>query len=101
MSEGSAEFYRGPHDGLVLNVDEILRYCQLVRMQSEDRERLFAMMPALVEWDRVIRGDRDEETPFDALYAYELHRSGEGAAFLFRTHDEFAEAVEESRSAVD
>src|SRR5262249_19232536 len=31
--ETSAEFHRGPHDGLVLDVDEIRNFCVLVRMQ--------------------------------------------------------------------
>jgi hypothetical protein len=89
----SAEFYRGPHDGLVLNVDEIKRFCHLVRMRSEDEERLFAMMPTLIEWNRVIRGELDADGPFDRLYPYELERKGGRAAFLFRRHDEFADAA--------
>jgi hypothetical protein len=93
VSEASAEFYRGPHDGLVLGVDEIRRYCHLVRMGGEDRERLFAMMPALLEWDRVIHGDLDKDGPFDTLYAYELERRGDEAVFLFRGHDEFVDAA--------
>jgi hypothetical protein len=96
VSEASAEFYRGPHDGLVLDIDEIKRYCPLVRTRSEDEERLFAMMPALLEWDRVLRGDLDKDGPFDMLYPYELERKGEGVAFLFRRHDEFADAVEDA-----
>jgi hypothetical protein len=95
MSEASAEFYRGPHDGLVLDIDEIQRFCNLVRMGGEDRERLFAMMPTLLEWKRVVRGDLDKDGPFDTLYAYELEQHGNGAAFMFRRHDEFAGAVEE------
>jgi hypothetical protein len=93
MGETAAEFYRGPHDGLVLDIDEIKRYCHLVKMRG-DEERLFAMMPALWEWDRVVRGDLDKDGPFDTLYPYELERREDGAAFLFRRHDEFAEAVE-------
>ena len=68
----------------------------MVKMKSQDQERLFAMMPALWEWDRVMRGDLDKDGPFDTLYPYELERRGDGAAFLFRRHDEFAEAVEQS-----
>jgi hypothetical protein len=90
----TAEFYRGPHDGLVLDIDEIRRYCHLVTMQGEDQERLFAMMPTLVEWNHVVRGDLDKDGPFDTLYAYELERREDGPAFLFRRHGEFAEAVQ-------
>jgi hypothetical protein len=91
----SAEFFRGPFDGLVLDIDEIKRYCHLVRMRAEDEQRLFVMMPSLFDWDRVVRGDLDKDGPFDTLYPYELERRGDGAAFLFRRHDEFTEAVEE------
>jgi hypothetical protein len=96
VSGVSAEFYRGPHDGLVMDIDDIERFCHLVRLGSTDEERLFAMMPALLEWDRVIRGDLDRDGPFDSLYAYELEQRGGRAAFWFRRHDEFAEAVDES-----
>jgi hypothetical protein len=77
----------------VLDIDDIKRFCHLVRIGGEDEERLFAMMPALLEWDRVIRGDLDKDGPFDRLYPYELERRDRGAAFLFRGHDEFAEAA--------
>jgi hypothetical protein len=93
MSEASAEFYRGPHDGLVLNADEIKRFCTLVRLKGEEEERIFAMMPALLEWSRVLRGEQDKDGPFDMLYPYELESKGEGVAFFFRRHDEFADAV--------
>jgi hypothetical protein len=96
MSEASAEFYRGPHDGLVLDVDEITRYCHLVRMGSDEEARLFAMMPTLLEWGHVIRGNIDKDGPFDTLYAYELERTEQGAAFLFRSHEEFTAAAEGS-----
>jgi hypothetical protein len=94
MPGTAAEFYRGPHDGLELDIDEIKRFCPLVRTRSEDEERLFAMMPALLEWDRVIRGDLEKDGPFGMLYPYELERHGDRAAFMFRRHDQFAEAVE-------
>jgi hypothetical protein len=90
----TAEFYRGPHDGLVLDIDEIKRYCHLVKMQSDDEERIFAMMPTLTEWNHIIRGNLDKDGPFDTLYPYELVQRDDAAAFLFRGHDEFAEAAE-------
>jgi hypothetical protein len=96
MSGVAAEFYRGPHDGLGLNLDEIRRFCHLVRVEGGDEERLFAMMPTLGDWHRVLRGDLDRNGPFDRLYPYELKRRGDGAAFLFRRHDEFVAAVEDN-----
>jgi hypothetical protein len=90
------EFYRGPHDGLVLHVDELKRFCHLVRMRGEDQDRVFAMMPTLLEWDHVIRGDLDKDGPFDSLFPYEFERRGNRGAFLFRRHDEFADAASRS-----
>ncbi len=94
MPETAAEFYRGPHDGLVLDIGEIKRDCHLVQMHGDDEERLFAMMPTLIEWNHIIRGNLDKDGPFDALYPYELERHGDRAAFLFRRYAEFSEAVE-------
>jgi hypothetical protein len=94
MSGTAAEFYRGPHDGLVLDIDVIKRYCHLVRIGDDEEARLFALMPTLIEWKYIIRGDLDKDGPFDRLYPYELERRDGGAAFLLRRHDEFAEAVE-------
>src|SRR5262245_62550064 len=87
----TAEFYRGPHDGLVLDIDEIRRYCHLIQAGDDEEARLFALMPTLVEWNHIIRGELDKDGPFDTLYAYELERRDDGAAFLFRRHDEFGE----------
>ena len=81
MSEPEAEFYRGPHDGLVLKIGDIRRYCHLVRMQGDGEERLFAMMPALPDWERVMCGDLPADGPFDTLFPYELLPRDDGAAF--------------------
>jgi hypothetical protein len=91
-----AEFHRGPHDGLVLDFDEIRHFCHLVIMKGDEGDRLFAMMPALPDRERVMSGDLDKDGPFDTLYAYELERRDDGAAFRFCRHDEFGEAVEQS-----
>jgi hypothetical protein len=53
-------------------------------------------MPALADWERVRSGDLDKDGPFDSLYAHEFERRRDGAAFLFRRHDEFGGAVESS-----
>jgi hypothetical protein len=94
MPGTAAGFYRGPHDGLVLSIDEIKHYCHLVRTCGDDGERLFALMPTLIECKHVVCGNIDKDGPFDTLYPYELERRDDGAAFLFRRHEEFAEAVE-------
>jgi hypothetical protein len=92
----AAEFYQGPHDGLVLSIDEIKRYCHLVRTGGDEEARLFALMPTLIEWNHIISGDLDKDGPFETLYPYELEHRDDGAAFLFRRRDEFAEAIEGS-----
>lgn len=90
----AAEFLRGPHDGLMLDVDDLTRYCHLMRTRGED-QRYFAMMPTLVEWNQIMRGRLDKDGPFDSLYPYELELREDRPVFLFRSHDEFAEAVGE------
>jgi hypothetical protein len=64
----AVKFYRGPHDGLVLEIGEIKRFCPLIGMEGEDGGRLFAMMPAPGDWDRLLRGDQDKDGPFHRLY---------------------------------
>ena len=40
----AAEFHRGPHDGLVLKMEEIYSWCRLVRAKKGTELRLFAMI---------------------------------------------------------
>jgi hypothetical protein len=97
VPRASVEFVGGPHDGLVLDVDERERFCHLVRLRGEDRDRDFAMMPPLLEWDRVIRGDLDRDGPFETLFPYPFERRGDRGALLFRRRDEFTDAASRSR----
>lgn len=78
----------------MLDIDEIRRYGHLVRTGYDEEARLFALMPTLIEWKHILRGDLDEDGPFDTLYPYERERRDDGAAFLPRRRDEFREAVE-------
>jgi hypothetical protein len=55
---------------------------------------MLALMPTPIEWNHVLRGERDRDGPFTTLYPYELERRDGGAAFLLRRHAEFREAVE-------
>ena len=96
MFATSAEFHRGPHDGLVLDFDEIQHFCHLLVIEGGEGDRLFAMMPAPPDWERVMSGDLDKDGPFEELYPYELERRDGGAAFLFRRHDEFGAVFEQS-----
>jgi hypothetical protein len=90
----AAEFLRGPHDGLLLDINDLVHYCHLVRTQGDEDPRYFAMMPTLVEWKHILRGRMDKDGPFDRLYPYEMELREDRPVFLFRSHDEFAEAVE-------
>lgn len=89
-----AEFIRGPHDGLLLDIDDLIHYCHLVRTEGDEDQRYFAMMPTLVEWKHIVRGRMDKDGAFDRLYPYEMELREDRPVFLFRSHDEFAEAVE-------
>jgi hypothetical protein len=91
----AAEFHRGPHDGLVLKMEQIQSWCRLVRAQKGNDVRLFAMMPSPFDWKKVIKGKLGKEGPFDMVYTYELVRADDGIAFILCGHDEFAEAAGE------
>jgi hypothetical protein len=84
MEIEGAEFHRGPHDGLVLTMDEISQFCQLVGKRSGAEDRLFAMMPSPFDWPRVIEDKLSKAGPFDMLYAYELLATDKGPVFLLR-----------------
>jgi hypothetical protein len=87
----AAEFYRGPHDGLVLKMEQIHSWCRLVKAKKGDEMRIFAMMPSPFDWGRVVSGKLTKEGPFDMLYSYELVKADDGIAFILCGHDEFAE----------
>jgi hypothetical protein len=88
----AADFFRGPYDGLVLEIEQIQSWCRLVRMIRSDEERLFAVMPSPSNWSRVVSGKLPKDGPFDSVYAYELERTETGLAFLLRSADEFSAA---------
>ena len=49
MSEALAEFCSGPHDGLVLSMEKVRRYCHLVKMRRGDEQSIFALMPGFLD----------------------------------------------------
>ena len=89
----AAEFHWGPHDGLVLNLEQIHGWCRLVRAKKGENVRLFAMMPSLIDWGRVVSGKLGKDGPFDTVYAYEMVRANDGIAFILCGHDEFSECA--------
>jgi hypothetical protein len=91
----AAEFHRGPHDGLVLKIEEIHNWCRLVRAKKGKDVRLFAMMPSPFDWGRVVKGLLGKDGPFEMVYAYELVRADDGIAFILCGHDEFSDAAGE------
>lgn len=56
MAEHTAEFFRGPYDGLLLTLEQTRAYCHLVTVSQGEQEKLFVIMPPLLDWDRVVRG---------------------------------------------
>jgi hypothetical protein len=91
----SAEFHRGPYDGLVLKMGQIHSWCRMIKAKKGNDLRLFAMMPSPFDWERVVSGTLGKEGPFDMLYAYELVRADDAIEFILCGHDEFAEATGE------
>jgi hypothetical protein len=88
----AAEFHRGPHDGLLLKLEEIRYWCRLVRARTGEDGRIFAIMPSPFEWVRVVRGMIRKDGPFEMVYPYELVRADDGIAFILCRYDEFSEA---------
>jgi hypothetical protein len=92
----AGEFFRGPHDGLLLTMKQVERYCHLVSIKTGDDERLFAMMPSPVNWKRVILRKMPPDGPFNTVYPYELVVTDSGPVFVMREVDEFSEAGDEA-----
>jgi hypothetical protein len=86
----AAEFLGGPHDGLILSLEEIHRWCHLVRGKNGEKESLFALMPPPLDWEQVVRNDLDKKGPFDTVYCYELLRSDSALVFVLRSPDELS-----------
>ena len=93
-SETAAEFLGGPHDGLILSLEEIRRWCHLVRAKNGEQETLFALMPPPLDWERVVVKKLEKEGPFDSVYFYELLRSDDALVFILRSPDEFSAATD-------
>jgi hypothetical protein len=93
-SETAAEFLGGPHDGLILSLEEIRRWCHLVRAKNGEKESLFALMPPPLDWERVVVNKLEKEGPFDTVYCYELLRSNDALVFILRSLDEFSAATD-------
>jgi hypothetical protein len=67
-----AEFIRGPYDGLVIDADQVERFIGDDAVQESSDNRLFLLMPPLLDWDRIIEGKADRDGPFDQSYPYEV-----------------------------
>jgi hypothetical protein len=94
-SETAAEFLGGPHDGLILSLEEIRRWCHLVRAKNGEKERLFALMPPPLDWEQVVANKLEKNGPFDTVYFYELLRSNDALVFILRSPDEVSAATDE------
>jgi hypothetical protein len=67
-----AEFIRGPYDGLLIDADQVERSIGDDALQESSDNRLFLLMPPLLDWDRIIEGKADRDGPFDQSYPYEV-----------------------------
>jgi hypothetical protein len=90
----AAEFLSGPHDGLILSMVQIHRWCHLVRAKNGEKESLFALMPPPLDWEQVVRNDLDKKGPFDTVYFYELLRSDGALVFVLRSPDGLSAATD-------
>ena len=86
----AAEFLGGPHDGLILSLEEIHRWCHLVGAKNGEKESLFALMPPPLDWKQVVINKLEKNGPFDAVYCYELLRSDAELVFILRSPDDFS-----------
>jgi hypothetical protein len=92
--ETAAEFLGGPHDGLILSMEEIRRWWHLVRAKNGEKETLFALMPPPSDWERVVRNHLEKNGPSNTVYCYELLRSDGALVFILRSPDEFSAATD-------
>jgi hypothetical protein len=91
-----AEFLGGPHDGLTLSMEEIPRWCHLVRVEyGVGKDRHFALMPPPQHWEQVVRNNLPKKGPFDSVYWYELLRSDGTFVFVLRGSDEVSAGIQE------
>ena len=90
----AAEFFGGPHDGLILSMEEIHRCCHLVRAKNGEKESLFALMPPPLDWKQVVINKLEKNGPFDAVYCYERLLTDGALVFILRSPDEFSAATD-------
>jgi hypothetical protein len=92
----SAEFFGGPHDGLILSINDIPRWCQFVKANRGEDARHFAVMPPPKDWKRVVRGKLRKSGPFNSTYWYELFCSNGRLVFVILDADEVIAATRRS-----
>jgi hypothetical protein len=76
-------FIGGPYDGLRLDDYQLIEFTTLVPLLTKRGFRVFVLLPALREWERVVAGEIND---IRGDYAYELIIEGDT--------EEFQDAVE-------
>jgi hypothetical protein len=67
-----AEFIQGPYDGLILDVEQVENYVGDDALRESFDNRLFLLMPPLLDWNRVVEGKADRNGSFNLAYPYEV-----------------------------
>jgi hypothetical protein len=89
-----AEFIRGPYDGLVIDVDQVERFLGDDAVRESFDNRLFLLMPPLLDWDRIVEGKADRDGPFDQSSPYEVAIRPGRLEFVYCGLARFQEAME-------
>jgi hypothetical protein len=87
------QFYRGPYDGLVLDVEGVRAFCHTVTSRRGNATRYFLLMPPLREWERIVAGRPRPDRLTGSLHPYEMVTRGGRAEIHYLAFGEFAEAM--------
>jgi len=90
-----AEFIQGPYDGLILDVEHVESFVVDDAMRESFDNRLFLLMPAPLDWGRVVKGKADKDGPFDLAYPYEVCLGSGGLKLVYWGTARFLEVMED------
>jgi len=94
-----AEFIRGPFDGLVIDIDQVDRFVADDAMRESYDNRLFLLMPPLVDWDRLVEGKADRDGRFDLPHPYEVCIRPGGLKFVYCDIGRYWDAMDDPRAS--
>ena len=88
-----AEFIRGPYDGLVIDTDQVERFIGDDAVKESFDNRLYLLMPPLLDWDRIVEGKAYRDGPFAQSYPYEVSIRPDRLRFVYCGLSRFQEAM--------